>query len=528
MLQSKAILMFTGLVVALFSFTTVSNKTTTAVILTTFTPNDPIGEAKGVNPGRVAWIHNTNATNEELTNTYDDYWFMDKNTNQAVLDTMLTEGICDLTGQSNLVAAWDTIFKYFNYQHGKGYVGYTPGEKFAVKINLTNSCCRDSSEMMDTSPQMVLALLKQLVDVLNVPQSDIYIGDNYRKFRTEYYNRCKGRYPNVNYLCSPPNYTGATQTSNRPLKFSNNVGTSTLPQAYVNATYLINMACLKSHDHGGITLCAKNHQGSVSDPGAAHNYLPKNSSGDKQYRRLVDYMGHKDLGGKTLLYLVEGIWAGKNWDGVVEKWQMAPFNNDYPNSLFLSQDAVAIESVGFDFLLAEYIAKPDTEKYPYMAGVEDYIKQAADNSYWPEDITYDPEGDGTAIGSLGVYEHWNNATDKQYSRNLNSGNGIELTYNLKWHNSLTSVGLDQNTKLQLAVYPNPFCQTLSINTFGSNSKPVFAQIYNLRGVKVFETVLYEKNNTINLSQLTAGNYVLKISEKKSGKFILSKIITRVN
>ncbi|MBN2103082.1 hypothetical protein JW835_03480, partial [bacterium] len=36
------------------------------------------------------------------------------------------------------------------------------------------------------------------------------------------------------------------------------------------------------------------------------------------------------------------------------------------------------------------------------------------------------EGDGTRLSSLGVHEHWNNAADKQYSRNLGTGEGIEL------------------------------------------------------------------------------------------------------
>jgi len=30
------------------------------------------------------------------------------------------------------------------------------------------------------------------------------------------------------------------------------------------------------------------------------------------------------------------------------------------------------------------------------------------------------------LGSLGVHEHWNNAADKKYSRNLGKGAGIEL------------------------------------------------------------------------------------------------------
>jgi hypothetical protein len=63
-----------------------------------------------------------------------------------------------------------------------------------------------------------------------------------------------------------------------------------------------------------------------------------------------------------------------------------------------------------------------------MAGVDDYLHQAADPNNWPADINYDPENNGTLIGSLGVHEHWNDANNKQYTRNLDpvNGKGIEL------------------------------------------------------------------------------------------------------
>jgi hypothetical protein len=42
---------------------------------------------------------------------------------------------------------------------------------------------------------------------------------------------------------------------------------------------------------------------------------------------------------------------------------------------------------------------------------------------------FDQNRDGTAIaGSLGVLEHWNNPLEKKYSRNLDTGKGIELLY----------------------------------------------------------------------------------------------------
>src|SRR5664279_2720219 len=115
------------------------------------------------------------------------------------------------------------------------------------------------------------------------------------------------------------------------------------------------------------------------------------------------------------------------------KYFMAPFNNDWSNSIFLSQDQVALESVCYDFLRTEWNGvnihnaqnnKP--ENGPSWNGVDDYLHQAADSSNWPQGITYDPDNSGKPISSLGVHEHWNNAANKQYSRNLGKSYGIEL------------------------------------------------------------------------------------------------------
>ncbi len=112
---------------------------------------------------------------------------------------------------------------------------------------------------------------------------------------------------------------------------------------------------------------------------------------------------------------------------------MPPFNNDWSNSIFLSQDQVALESVCYDFLRTEwngtYAHNPANNNYETMAnshGVDDYLHQAADSSMWPEGVIYDPDQSGTAMASLGTHEHWNNAAKKQYSRNLGLSRGIEL------------------------------------------------------------------------------------------------------
>jgi hypothetical protein len=61
-------------------------------------------------------------------------------------------------------------------------------------------------------------------------------------------------------------------------------------------------------------------------------------------------------------------------------------------------------------------------------GAEDYLHEAAQADSPPSGTFYDPENDGVALASLGVHEHWNNPTDKQYTRNLGTGDGIELIY----------------------------------------------------------------------------------------------------
>lgn len=541
LLKSSMALVF--VVSLLISFSPSEKETTFALVDASYlAPNEPIGIAKGTFPGRVVWVHNPDATNENMTNRTGDFWFMDKNCDQTLVDSMLTSGIRRVGGKKNIALAWDEVFKHFNNDHGKGNIGYTPGEKFAIKINLTKSCCSPvGTAFMDASPQMVLGILKQLIEVVKVPQTDIWIGDSYRMFRDEYWTKCHSVYPNVHYV-DGTGLNGREQTkpsTEQLLKFSDGQATSSIPQHYLDAAYFINMPCLKSHDEGGITIAAKNHQGSVLKEGDApenqsagylHYSLPGQNKATGQYRHLVDYMGHEQLGGKTLIYIVDGLWAGRNWEGIVEKWTMAPFNGDYPASLFLSQDAVAIESVCYDFLLKEYENKTASLKYPYMIGVDDYMKQAADPKEWPAGIVYDPEGDSTPITSLGVYEHWNNATDKQYSRNLSTGNGIEM---IKYASLVTdtyqgesTTVITQTKAVDYKLFPNPFTESIRIDV--GDDQPMNLHIYNISGQLVFNHTI---RNSYTWSGITNrgykignGTYLVKLTELNSEKIVISEKI----
>jgi hypothetical protein len=525
-------------VIMIFASNAVYQKKAKAIALlpeSYFVANTPIGTATGLKPGRVVWMWNEDATDKNFTpsNSKTNWWA--NFTDGAVVESMLGKAITTYAENPTVKGSWDALFKYFNQEHGKGSVGYTPGEKIYIKINITNSASGSNKtkdfDRMDATPELALALLKHLVEEVGVAQSDIYLGDPFRRFHNLYWNMCHSVYPDVVY-CDGTGQDGRHQTkptTKHVMVFSDSKLDFRIPQEYVDAAYIINMPCLKSHDAGGITLGAKNHQGSVlQDGGTASNQyiidmhyaLPGENPGYGEYRHLVDYLGHKDVGGKTLVTIIDGIWAGHSWQGFVRKWNMAPFKGDYPSSLFVSQDKVAIDAVCYDFLLEEYRTKT-SERYPYYLGADDYLKQAADPSNWPSDIVYDPEGDGTPLTSMGVYEHWNNATDKKYSRNLGSGNGIELIALTKSDMvSVTDLKTNPNG-IAVKLYPNPAKDNVNIEYNLSEACQVSANIFDLSGKRV--AVLFDKienkgkfTHQFNSKNLNSGNYFVQIKTKVKG------------
>jgi len=451
----------------------------------------PLGEAKGINPGRVVWVHDADATDwdfpgsdayyplwdgEEDTTSGANYgyWWQSSHTDQTVVDKMMSDAVRGLSGRLTDDGAWDAIFRHFNVERGNGDIGYQPGEKITVKMNMVtvnrgqnNVSAADCTQTkwkgwVNTSPQMVLALIDQLVNVVGVAESDITVGDTTCYFPKHYWDHCHPVFPNVNYMASSTSFSQAQGEWGRyPATSSEGLPCETphywsdpvrpchpgegdpsitkwdyLPKSYAEAAYLINFACLKSHS-SGITLCGKNHYGSLIylPNGEANRYnyhlsLPNPgwSNGVEYYRAMVDMMGHWHLGRKTVLYLIDGLYAGYDWEGRPYRW--STFGNDWPSSLFASQDPVAIDSVGHDFLLAEWPARVTGGVYGagmLLGGEEDYLHEGAQADDPCSGAFYDPDGDGFGVGgSLGTHEHWNNSTDKQYSRNLGTGDGIEL------------------------------------------------------------------------------------------------------
>jgi hypothetical protein len=416
--------------------------------------NEPFGDAIGVVPGRVVWNWNPEATDENCPNTAEDPYVSDDNTRQTIVSEMVSESVAALGNSENLADAWDAIFKNFNLRKHGLESGYSEGEIIFIKINEGTSSWRSNSDlsrrnhspMSETSPQVTQAVLEQLINVVGVPQENIWVADPRSHVWQSTYEKLSAVFPDVKYGDKLGDYDGTrtllTPEAEPSMHFSDNGTvmddgfTDHYYEEMVNADYLINLAALKAHARAGITLTAKNHFGSHTRDGAWHMHpgliAPENDMVEREsygmYRVLVDIMGSSVLGGNTLFFLVDGLWGGTEATEYPVKWSMAPFNNDWPNSIFVSQDQVALESVCFDFLRNEASVGDDKwkERPNFAQGVDDHLHQAADPEQWPEGITYDPDGDGSSFGSLGVHEHWNNPSQKQYSKNLGMETGIEL------------------------------------------------------------------------------------------------------
>jgi hypothetical protein len=394
-------------------------------------PNEPIGTPRGVNPGRVVWVWNPDASQSDL----HGFWWRKQNNNQEVLDQMFSDGIQGLAGVGDDKEAWNAIFKHFNQDHGYEDRGYQPGEKIAIKVNL-NNCYQLISYLKydndrDASPYVVKALLHQLVDVVGVAQEDITIYDASRVMGNWFYKRVYYKtfpsttlipeFPDIHYVDSKGATLGRQKVkpSTEHIYFADGTGiTKTLPNCVVDAEYLINMPLLKRHPiQMGVTLSAKNFFGTWIEPVYdIHDYhtgafIPDNPAPQ------TDLLAHEQIGGKTLLYVGDGIFGTKADHCTIAKFTMYPFNNDWTNSLFFSQDPVAIDSVMYDFLHAEG-ANP-------CEGSQNYLHQSA----VPPIGVYDPENDGSYVSeSLGVHEHWNTSVDIFLSdRYLGpSSNGIDF------------------------------------------------------------------------------------------------------
>lgn len=403
-----------------------------------FPQHEPYGTGIGAMPGRVVWVYDPASVQWDGSG----FWWEPDHFDESTIQSMVRDSIAALGGAGTAETGWNALFEAHNAARGR-FGGYTSGEKVAVKVNINGSAVMDDdtsgeTHMSYTNPVLLKAFLLSLVEDAGVAPSDITVYDVSRLFPDYMIELCtQGNLGGVHFV--DRNSGVADETA--PILWSHSFSgrMNDLPTCVTEADYLINLANLKGHSYG-ITLCAKNHFGSfingnrMHPPEGAnlHQWLTRNEIGI--YSPLVDLTAHADLGGKTVLYLLDALVCapseGASITGDNARWQQPPFDGGYPASIFVSQDPVAIDSVGADFLMNEPAVTSRNGALRDHPAVENYLHEAGLVSAAPSGTVY-TDSQGNTVTNLGVHEHWNNAAQKQYSRNLGKEEGIELVSIIK-------------------------------------------------------------------------------------------------
>ena len=382
--------------------------------------NQPIGEGRGIHPGRVAWIHSPGVAKWDGRT---GLWVEDRWNDQQKADAMMRQAVTMLTGENDAKKAWKALFRHFNREHGRGNRGYKRGEKIAVKLNLNNAITHRDTIELNSSPFTTLALVRSLVRDGGVRQQDIILCEPSRAITDSIYNKVNREFPGVIFIDNIGG-EGRQKCEYYPeqITYSADNGKMArgLAKCIVDADYLINSALLKTHNGPGVTLTSKNWYGATDinllwRQNAHNNISQDKRHGKPGYKTFVDFIAHKHLGQKTLLFLIDGTYGSRDVNGApAPKWQKPPFNNDWACSLIVSQDELACDAVGMDILIGEW---PEFGSLNYC---DEYLREAASLPDAPSRTVY--KQDGKPVNRpLGLMEHWNNSRDRRYTK-------LELIY----------------------------------------------------------------------------------------------------
>lgn len=368
--------------------------------------NMPMGEGKGIHPGRVAWVHSPGVA------TWDGktgLWVEDRWNDQQKADAMIDETVKQVTGEQTEAKAWTALFKHFNRTHGRGNRGYKKGEQIAVKLNMNNAITQHDTIELNSSPFVTLALVRSMVNHGKVRQQDIVICEPSRAITDSIYNKIHRAFPGVRFVDNiGGNGREKCEYYRDQIEYSVDNGKMArgLAKCIVDADYLINSALLKTHSGPGVTLTSKNWYGATDislfwRQNAHNNVSQDKRNGKPGYKTFVDWMSHKDMGGKCMLYIIDGTYGSRDVNGAPNpKWMGEPFNGEWACSIIASQDEVACDAVAMDVIIAEW---PEFASLNYC---DEYLVEAASIPNTPSGTVYKTDGK-PLTAPLGLFEHKN-------------------------------------------------------------------------------------------------------------------------
>ncbi len=275
-------------------------------------------------PERVVRVHC--GTVQDWNFSTDDFWLYVK---QPAMDDMFARSICTLTGRSNVLDAWGDLL-----------VGYQPGHKIAIKLNLNSyeHYANQTCEMAYT----VIESLKQF----GVLPENMHVFDVVRKFPDYWRDRWDS---DVNWVNRNTVVWDDTTIYFPAIDISHRI-----PTVLSEADHLINV-CLQKGHKSYVTGSMKNHFGSQELPDQLH---------PGRYDNMCTLASAAPILGKTRLIAVEGSYMTWHHEShqfeevyATDLMPAGPSGHASPNYMMVGTNVVAIDSVLADIQNYERAAR---------------------------------------------------------------------------------------------------------------------------------------------------------------------------
>lgn len=94
-----------------------------------------------------------------------------------------------------------------------------------------------------------------------------------------------------------------------------------------------------------------------------------------------------------------------------------------------------------------------------------------------------------------------------------------------WESPLNTLpsGVSENNLLDFVIYPNPSTNNISFSVKSALNSGVFVRLYDLTGKVIIEKELHATDNTLNISELAKGCYIVSFDDNRGG-LIRKKLI----
>ncbi len=134
------------------------------------------------------------------------------------------------------------------------------GEKIAIKANLNNTIDHGTIDRLNSSPHLLLSLVRQLTGPGKVAQSSITVFDSSRFIPDNLYEKIHREFPGVllvDHIGGDGRLKAEFKPNAIPYSIASRNASGLIPQRD-GGCLQIDAALLKGHVGSGVTLCAKN------------------------------------------------------------------------------------------------------------------------------------------------------------------------------------------------------------------------------------------------------------------------------